>query len=222
MKKIITSVMIVMLIVLVFSIKTNADVTYHGNLFTGWDQSITQMQRGQHVDITCTYQSQTTGNITGTSTDSSQEYDIASVEYQMGLEKSVFEKLNQSDLVFQKDWQLDSFDVTETTTLYQYKIKFSRISVATPSNLVFTSGLNVKTNAKLGKTTLSVISGSFTFTSGTTEEMSTYVSPADTVTIVGNTAQKNPSTGIKDYTIPAILVISALAVLGYVRYRTMK
>ena len=48
------------------------------------------------------------------------------------------------------------------------------------------------------------------------------VTPPPVNNTPANTAPKNPSTGVEDFTVPAILGVSALALLGYARYRKIR
>lgn len=100
--------------------------------------------------------------------------------------------------------------------------------------------LKVKDNANVGNTTITVrdvessdgsndIHPADQSISLSVVEASTDPTPeqepdntVNTVVEEPEPAPSNPSTGIEDYTIPAILVISVLAVIAYVRYRKLE
>ena len=98
--------------------------------------------------------------------------------------------------------------------------------------------LKVKDNANVGNTTITVRdvessdgsndihpadqSITLTIAEATTPEPEPEPEPTPEPKPEPDPAPENPSTGIEDYTIPAILVVSVLAVIAYVRYRKLE
>lgn len=98
--------------------------------------------------------------------------------------------------------------------------------------------LHVKDNANAGNTTITVKNVESSDGSNdihpadqsitlTIEEATTTPDPTpEPENVVNNVvtepAPSNPSTGIEDYTVPAILIVSVLAVIAYVRYKKLE
>ena len=176
----------------------------------------TKVEVGEEVEVTVSLKNFTAG-----------ETGINSIVFAVDYDTAVFEVLEQADWSAANGWDTPTFNPTngEAVTLNSQfmaedhdmaKIKFK-----------------VKDTAKLGNTVITIKEVQASDASNeiypsdqkltlTIEEKAKQDTTDKNTVVKPDKADKNPSTGIEDFTIPAILVVSVLGIITYVRYRNLE
>ena len=235
MKKAVSILLIIMLL-LVISITPVLATIYFTIVLSA---SSTTIEQGKTVDVTVSLKNFTSG-----------ETGINSMKLTIDYDKTVFNTLATTDLTLNNGWGSLTFDSTNgqasmnnsifvSTDSDMLTIKFTVKSSALAGSTV----ISIK-NVTAGDGTSDILPAEQSITLNV--QAATVTPPANnnitvsvnndvTVSVTNNTtnntsnnannnniAQKNPSTGVEDYTVPAILTISALALLAYARYRKIR
>ena len=208
------SILIIAMLVLMISITPILAVT---SFTIALSASSTTVERGKTVDVTISLKN-FTANETG----------INAIMLVVDYDKSVFETLATTDFSAKGGWGVPTFNsangklATDNAVFMSENhdfltIKFTAKSGAALGNTVVT----IKdVNAADGVNDIYPANQSITLT--VKEAGNTIVNNNTNTNTNTNVANKNPKTGIEDYTVPAILGISALALLGYARYRKIR
>lgn len=177
----------------------------------------TKVEVGEEVEVTVALKNFTAG-----------ETGINSITYTIDYDTAVFEVLEDKNLSSANGWDSPTFNPTNGEAV------MLNSQFMAEDHDVMKIKFKVKEEAKLGNTVVTIKEIS---ASDATNE----IYPSDqkiTLTIqekkaadnkvpVNNVisddkADKNPSTGIEDFTVPAILVVSILGIITYVRYRNLE
>ena len=224
MKKTLSIVLTVLLVLSMCSTAVFAsDVTTSTSFNVGIAASSTQVEVGGEVELTISLTNFTAGR-TG----------INTFYFVLDYDKAIFETVKGENFTASNGWGAVMFNeatgegVTDNSSFIAEDHEAVKVT------------LKVKDNANLGNTTITVrdvessdgnndIHPADQSISLSVVEASTDPTPeqepdntVNTVVEEQEPAPSNPSTGIEDYTIPAILVISVLAVIAYVRYRKLE
>lgn len=223
MKKTLSIVLTVLLVLFMCSPVFATDATTATTFNVALATSSQEVQAGGEVELTVSLTNFTPGK-TGVNT----------FYFVLDYDKAVFETLEQDEnFTASNGWGTITFNkatgegVTENSTFMAEDHEAFKVT------------LKVKEDANLGNTTITVRDVECSDSSNDIHpadqsislnivEASTEPTPepepdntVNTVTPEPEPAPSNPSTGIEDYTIPAILVVSVLAVIAYVRYRKL-
>lgn len=214
MKKTLSIVLIAMLAIIMCSSTVFAVTSFTVALAA----DKTKVEVGSDVEVTVSLKNFTAG-----------ETGINGIAFTLDYDTAVFEVLEPADLTSASGWDTPTFNPTngEAVTLNSQFMAENHDLV----KIKFT----VKDEAAAGNTVITVkdISAS---------DASNEIYPSDqsiTVTVEEKSAEpvqpeepknetpkepapSNPSTGIEDFTVPAILVVSALGLITYVRYRNLE
>lgn len=221
MKKTLSIVLTVLLVLFMCSPVFAADVTTSTTFNVGLASSVKEAKAGEEVQLTISLKNFTPGK-TGVNT----------FYFVLDYDKAVFETLAGENFTASNGWGAVTFNpatgegVTDNSTFMAEDHEAIKVN------------LKVKDGAKIGNTTITVkdveSSDSVNDIHPADQSISVKIveaktaptpepKPGNTVnTVTPEPAPSNPSTGIEDYTIPAILVISVLAIIAYVRYRKLE
>ncbi len=221
MKKTLSIVLVAILVLAV-----SMSVVYATTSFTvALSASTTKVDKGGTVDVTIALKNFTKG-----------ETGINSAHFSLDYDQAVFESVAVTDMSVKNGWSMPTYNAVNG----DYAIDNS--SFIAEDHDMITIKFKVKSTAKVGNTVITVkdfnasdavddiypSDQKITLTiqekattpepTNTTPEPTPEPTPAPTNTAP---APSNPKTGIEDYTVPAILVVSVLGVMAYVRYRKL-
>ena len=222
MKKTLSIVLAVLIVLFMCSPVFATDVTTSTTFNVELASSVKEAKAGEEVQITISLKNFTPGK-TGVNT----------FYFVLDYDKAVFETLAGENFTASNGWGAVTFNpatgegVTDNSTFMAEDHEAIKVN------------LKVKEDANVGNTTITVRdvessdsvndihpadqSISVKVVEATTEPEPQPNNTTNTVnTVTPEPAPSNPSTGIEDYTIPAILVVSVLAVIAYVRYRKLE
>lgn len=221
MKKTLSIVLTVLIVLFMCTPVFATDVTTSTTFNVVLASSATEVKAGDEVQLTISLKNFTPGK-TGVNT----------FYFVLDYDKAVFETLAGENFTASNGWGAVTFNpatgegVTDNSTFMAEDHEAIKVK------------LKVKEKANLGNTTITVkdveSSDSVNDIHPADQSISVKIveaateptpepKPDNTVnTVTPDPAPSNPSTGIEDYTIPAILVISVLAIIAYVRYRKLE
>lgn len=220
MKKTLSIVLAVLIVLFMCSPVFATDVTTSTTFNVELASSVKEAKAGEEVQITISLKNFTPGK-TGVNT----------FYFVLDYDKAVFETLAGENFTASNGWGAVTFNpatgegVTDNSTFMAEDHEAIKVN------------LKVKEDANVGNTTITVrdvessdsvndIHPADQSISVKIVEATTEPQPNNTTntvnTVTPEPAPSNPSTGIEDYTIPAILVVSVLAVIAYVRYRKLE
>jgi len=175
---------------------------------------------GDEVAVTVSLKDFTTGD-TG----------INAIEFYVDYDTAVFEILEKSDITLLNGWGTLGYASTSS------KVTTLNSSYMSEAHDVLTMTFKVKDKAKLGDTVITVrdIAASDAKNEITPSNQSITVKvgekaqepvknevPTVNNVVPNEPAPENPSTGIEDFTVPVILVVSVLGIITYIRYRNLE
>lgn len=178
----------------------------------------TKVEKGKDVELTVALKNFTAG-----------ETGINSLYFVLDYDKTVFEKVEATNMTSSNGWSSPTFNpttgelVTDNSSFMAenhdvLKIKFTVKEKAALGNTVIT----VKdANASDGVNDIYPLEQKITLTIKDVEKEEPVKNTVNKVENT-NTATKNPETGIEDFTIPAILAVTVLGVIAYVRYSRLE
>lgn len=222
MKKTLSIVLTVLIVLFMCTPVFATDVTTSTTFNVVLASSATEVKAGDEVQLTISLKNFTPGK-TGVNT----------FYFVLDYDKAIFETLAGESFTASNGWGAITFNpatgegVTDNSTFMAEDHEAIKVT------------LKVKDDANVGNTTITVRdvessdsvndihpadqSISLKIVAATTEPEPQPNNTTNTVnTVTPEPAPSNPSTGIEDYTIPAILVVSVLAVIAYVRYRRLE
>lgn len=223
MKKTLSIVLTVLLALCMCSTVFATDATTSTTFNVALSTSAQKVEVGGEVEVTISLKNFTPGK-TGVNT----------FYFVLDYDKAIFETLAGENFTAANGWGAVTFNpatgegVTDNSTFMAEDHEAIKIK------------LKVKDDANIGNTTITVknvessdsvndIHPADQSISLTIAEKSTEPTPepkpeneVNTVVTEPEPAPENPSTGIEDYTIPAIIVVSVLAVIAYVRYKKLE
>ena len=181
--------------------------------------SATKVEKGAEVEVTIGLKGFTAG-----------ETGINAIHLTLDYDKTVFETLAASDMTAANGWSSPTFNpangevVTDNSSFMaedhdMLKIKFKVKDTAAVGNTVITvKDVN-------GSDAVDDIYPSDQKITLTIQEKTTTPTndvPSESNTVTPDPAPENPTTGFEDFTIPAILTISVLGIIAYVKYRKLE
>ncbi|MCL2860360.1 MAG: cohesin domain-containing protein [Oscillospiraceae bacterium] len=223
MKKTLSILIIVMMVVLVVSMTPVFAVT---SFTVALSASSTTIEQGKTVDITVSLKN-FTPNETG----------INAIGLTVSYDNTVFNTLAATDFTAKGGWGAPTFNPANG------KLATDNSTFMSTDHDMVTIRFTVKSTATVGSTIISIknvdaadgLNDIYPADQSITVNIQAAAvtpppannTPANNNTPAvnntpNNTAPHNPSTGVEDYTVPAILGVSALALLGYARYRKIR
>lgn len=218
MKKMLSIAVIAMLAMVVCMSTVYATTSFVVDL----SASATKVDKGGEVEVTVALKNFTAG-----------ETGINAIHATIDYDKTVFETLEAADITALGGWSAPTFNpgngevVTDNATFMaenhdMLKIKFKVKDTAAVGNTVITFKSVNASDAVNDiypsdqKITLTIQEKTVTPPANDTPKNEPVVQPQE------NIAQQNPTTGFEDYTVPAVLTISALGAIAYARYRRLE
>lgn len=217
MKKTISIVMILLLTLAMCMSTVEATTSFTVALTA----SATKVMKGSEVEVTVSFKNFTAG-----------ETGINAVHLTLDYDKTVFETLTASSLTTASGWSSPTFnpgigEIASDNSSFMaedhdmLKIKFKVKDTAAVGNTVITIK-DVDASDAVDDIYPTDQKITLTIQEKTTTPVNNNTTPNTNTNTNTNTATSNPKTGIEDFTVPAILAISALAVIAYIRYRKLE
>lgn len=183
--------------------------------------SATKVDKGGEVELTVALKNFTAG-----------ETGINAIHLTVDYDKTVFETLEAANMTAQGGWSSPTFNpangeaVLDNATFMaenhdMLKIKFKVKETAAVGNTVITIK-DVNASDAVNDIYPSDQKITLTIQEKATAPVNNVVPTNNTPAPAENKATENPTTGFEDYTVPAILAISVLGVIAYVKYRRLE
>jgi len=226
------SILVIVIIVLVISMTSVLATT---NFTVSLSASTTTVVQGATVNVTVSLKN-FTPNETG----------INSMKLTIGYDNTVFNTLASTDLTPTGGWGAMSFDPTSG------QVTLTNSTFMSTDHDMLTIKFTAKSSALVGSTVVTIknVDGSDGISDILAADqtislnvqaavvvtpppvINNVIPPVDNNVILNvnnnvasannNVAGDNPSTGVEDYTVPAIIGVSTLAMIGYIRYRKIR
>lgn len=184
--------------------------------------SATKVDKGGEVEVTVALKNFTAG-----------ETGINAIHLTVDYDKTVFETLESTNMTSAGGWSAPTFNpangeaVLDNSTFMaenhdMLKIKFKVKDTAAVGNTVITIK-DVNASDAVNDIYPSDQKITLTIQEKTTTPTNNVVPNTVTPnTVTPEPAPKNPTTGFEDFTVPAILAISVLGIIAYVKYRKLE